>query len=91
MAHARITINGKIEMDENLGNWQARPPEFLKQMVQPASRPEPHIKAVGIVLADSLLTGHDVAIDVRTDDATGEWTMTVSQSMAIALPPADEA
>lgn len=88
MAHARITINGRIEMDENLGNWQARPPEFLKKMVQPASHPEPHIKAVGIVLADSLLTGHDVAIDVTTD-GDGTWTMQVSQSLAIALPGPD--
>lgn len=85
MAHARIIIDGKIEMDENLGNWQARPPEFLKQMVQPSTRPEPYIKAVGIVLADSLLTGHDVAIDVTTD-TDGSWSMQVSQSLAIALP-----
>lgn len=89
MAHARITINGKIEMDDNLGNWQSPPPEFLKKMVQPASKPEPHIKAVGIVLADSLLSGHDVAIDVTTDPATGEWSMSVSQSLAIALPAAN--
>lgn len=90
MARARITINGRIEMDENLGNWQARPPEFLKKMVQPASHPEPHIKAVGIVLADSLLTGHDVSIDVTTDgDEHGTWSMQVSQSLAIALPGPD--
>ena len=88
MAHARITIDGKIEMDDNLGDWQARPPEFLKKMVEPASRPDPHIKAVGIVLADSLMTGHDVAIDVVTD-TDGSWTMSVSQSLAIALPGPD--
>jgi len=89
MTHARITINGKIEMDDNLGNWQARPPEFMKKMVEPSSKPEPHIKAVGITLADSLLTGHDVAIDVTTDEAAGTWSMTVSQSLAIALPAGD--
>jgi len=85
MSKARITINGNIVMDANLGNWQAQPPEFLKKMVEPSGRPEPHIKAVGIVLADSLLTGHDVAIDVLTDD-DGSWSMSVSQSLAIALP-----
>lgn len=88
MAHARITIDGKIELDENLGNWQARPPEFLKQMVQPSSKPEPYIKAVGITLADALLTGTDVAIDVTTK-SDGSWSMDVSSSMAIALPAAD--
>lgn len=84
MSHVRVTVDGTIMLDDNLGDWQARPPEFLKQMVEPSSKPDPYIKAVGITLADALLTGHDVAIDVRTDG--DNWSMDVSRSLAIALP-----
>lgn len=84
MSHVRVTIDGSVMLDDNLGDWQARPPEFLKKMVEPSSTPDPYIKAVGITLADALLTGHDVAIDVRTDG--DNWSMDVSRSLAIALP-----
>lgn len=84
MSHVRVTIDGSIMLDDNLGDWQARPPEFLKQIVEPNTQHDPYIKAVGITLADALLTGHDVAIDVRTDG--DNWSMDVSRSLAIALP-----
>lgn len=86
MTHARIVVDGTIMMDENLGNWQAQPPEFLKRLVDPNAKPEPHIKAMGITLADSLLMGRDVAIDITTDSGDGSWSMSVKQSLAIALP-----
>lgn len=85
MTHVRVTIDGTKMLDDNLGDWQARPPEFLKRLVQPASKPEPHLKAVGITMADALLTGQDVAIEVVTED-DGSWSMSVKHSFAIALP-----
>jgi len=85
VSQVRVTIDGSIVLNDNLGDWQARPPEFLKKIVEPNAQHDPYIKAVGITLADALLTGHDVAIDVTTDDDDG-WSMSVSQSLAIALP-----
>lgn len=88
MTHVRVTVDGQRMMDDNLGNWEARPPEFLKRMVTPGGpKPEPHIIAIGLVISDAVLTGKDVAIDVQTADDS--WTMAVQHSMAIALPAAD--
>jgi len=84
VSHVRITIDGSIVLDDNLSDYQARPPEFLKKIVEPNQQHDPYIKAVGITLADALLTGHDVSIDVRTDG--NNWSMDVSRSLAIALP-----
>ena len=85
MSHVRITIDGTIAVNDNLSDWQARPPEYLKRMMDSeAGKNEPYIKAVGITMADALLTGHDVAIDVKTDG--DNWSMDVSRSLAIALP-----
>lgn len=89
MTQARITIDGTVVMDENLGNWQARPPEFLKKMVDTKGPHEPHIKALGVTLADSLLMGRDVAIDVTTNNGDGTWSMSVKQTLAVSLPAAD--
>jgi len=87
MTHVRVTVDGMTMMDDNLGNWQARPPEFLKRMVTPGpTKPESHIKAIGIVIADAVLIGEDVAIDVTTDKTDRSWSMSVQHSFAIALP-----
>lgn len=75
-------------MDDNLGNWTARPPEFLKRMVQPGGpKPETHIMAIGLVISNAVLIGEDAAIEVTTGD--DGWSMTVSKSFAIALPAGD--
>lgn len=84
MSHVRVTIDGSIQMNENLTDYQARPPEFLQKMVDKDTKHDPYIKALGVTIADALLTGYDVAIDVRTDG--DNWTMDVSRSLAIALP-----
>lgn len=89
MSHVRVTINGEKMMDDNLGNWTAQPPEFLKRMVQkdPHSgkppRPESHIMAVGVAISTAVLTGEDANIDVTTDE--DGWSMSVKRSFAIAL------
>lgn len=85
MSHIKVTLNGEQMMDDNLGNWTARPPEFLKRMVQPGGpKPEPHILAIGVVISNAVLMGEDAAIDVTVD--SDGWSMNVSRSFAIALP-----
>lgn len=88
MSHIKVVINGEQMMDDNLGNWTARPPEFLKRMVTPGGpKPEPHILAIGVVISNAVLMGEDAAIDVTVDD--GGWSMQVARSFAIALPSGD--
>ncbi len=89
MSYARITINGTIELDQNLGEWQAVGPEFLKKMIKPESKAHPHIMAIGVVLSSALLVGKDIAIDVIINEDESEWTMSVNESLAIALPAGD--
>ena len=81
MTHARLVIDGKTVMDEEMGEWEQRPPEFFKRVMTPGQRQEPHLKAVAIILAESLLAGQDVSIDVAATEI-GAWTMSVKQSAA---------
>lgn len=89
MSYCRVVINGHIELDQNLGEWQAVGPEFLKRMIKPESKAHPHIMAIGVALSSALLVGKDISIDVIVNEDETEWSMSVSESLAIALPSGD--
>jgi len=76
-SHVRIVINQEVVIDGDLGNWQATPPDFFKEALNPNAQPEPWMRCIINVIAEAAMIGQDVEIDVSGEP--GEWVMKVKQ------------
>lgn len=81
MTHVILDVDGKIELDEDLNEWQATPPDYFKDKLRPDVTPESWLKGVMIVMAEAAGTGDDVKITVKTGAAyqsgNRDWLMEV--------------
>lgn len=79
MSRATVIVDGETVMDEDLTQWQQRPPSFLAELADRKTKPAPHMQAVGVALASALIRSLAVTIDVRTDQLG--WVMTVTHDV----------
>ena len=76
MAYVRLTVDGKTEIDAELGAWTAQPPSVLRDLIKPgAAPPAPSMKCVMIALADAELLGQNVDIALTT--GPDSWVLAV--------------
>lgn len=80
MSRVRIVVNGYVEMDEELGEWQDRPPSFIRDHMKPGTLHRPHMKMVLIALTEAIMS--DASVEIVADTAARGYTLTVN-----ALPP----
>jgi hypothetical protein len=82
MSRATVIIDGETKLDEDLSQWQQRPPAFLADLALHKARntkPGAHLQATLAALVDALTQAKPVTIDVCTD-ALG-WSMTVTHDV----------
>jgi len=75
MSRVRIVINGKVEMDENLGDWQDRPPGFIRDHMKPGTIHQPHMKMVLIAMTEALMS--DASVEIVADSAPSGYALAV--------------
>lgn len=75
MSRVRIVINGKVEMDENLGDWQDKPPSFIRDHMRPGTVHQPHMKMVLIAMTEALMS--DASVEIVADSAPTSYTLAV--------------
>lgn len=73
--HVRLTVDGYIVFDDTLDEWKHTPPDYFKDAIRQDASPEPWLKAIMIVMADSAMTGKSVSIEATTGES--EWSIRV--------------
>lgn len=62
----RVRVDRKVLFNGALKDWAEKPPEVFKDAIAINAKPEPHMKAILIVMADAVLAERSVNIDVTT-------------------------
>jgi len=75
MSHVKLTVNNKVEFDDELTEWKDTPPDFIKDVVKPGFKPEPYLQHVMVAMSGALTSGQDTGINVKT--FPDGWAMTV--------------
>lgn len=82
MTHVKIVLDGKIEFDGSVTEWERKPPEMFKDLIRPqAKAPGPHLKAIMISMADAVREKRSTIIECTTgsDDLNRDtWTLKVT-------------
>jgi hypothetical protein len=73
--HTTLTLNGRTLLNDNLDQWQQRPPQQLQELIKPGHKPQPWIQAALITLADAAMNSQPIEIHITTKP-TG-WTINV--------------
>lgn len=74
-ARVHLTVDGSVVFDDNLDEWKFTPPDYFKDALKKDAKPEPWLKAIMIVMADTALTGGNVSIDATTGESS--WSIRV--------------
>ena len=77
MARITLTVDGNVEMDADLGNWTADPPQILRDQLAAHTTPKLYMRCVLMVVADAAMSDTATDIDITTDG--NDWTMAVSR------------
>lgn len=75
MSRVSVVIDGKCEFDGELGEWVSTPPDFVKDLIKPGAKPQPHMKAIMLALTDALMLQQTVSIEAKT--WIDGWSITV--------------
>jgi hypothetical protein len=70
----RVIVDGNTILNDELGDWQTRPPESLAYMIKPGYTPKPWMKALLVVMADAALTEESMRFEVNTS-SRGRWSL----------------
>lgn len=76
--HLRVEIDGNVFFDGTVGEWTTKPPDLFRDQIKPGVKPETHLMAVMLELADAVQRNQPRSITVTTN-GTG-YTMEVSKS-----------
>ena len=76
MSRVRIVVNGNVEMDEDLGEWQDKPPSFIRDHMKPGTRHRPHMKMVLIAMTEAIMS--DTSVEISAETFPSSYTLTVS-------------
>lgn len=75
-ARVHLTVDDEVVFDDTLDTWVFTPPDYFKNAIKPDAKPEPWLKAIMIVMADSAMTGKSVRIEATTGST---WSMHVQE------------
>lgn len=82
MAHLRVTIDGQVAMDGDLGQWSDNPPDIIAEQLKANARPAPWMRCLMMVMADAAASGKSASVRIVTrngdEKATGRWAMDVT-------------
>jgi hypothetical protein len=62
----RVTVDGQVIMDGDLGQWSTDPPELIKDQLRANARPAPWMRALMMTMADAAMGGQSISVDVKT-------------------------
>lgn len=71
-----LTLNGRALLDDELDEWQQKPPEAMLEYLKPGPQAQPWVKPAMITLADAALASRPVEIHVTTGEG-GMFAMKV--------------
>jgi hypothetical protein len=78
-AHIKVTVDGKVRMDGNLGDWTADEPpdiELIKPYLSGKAHPNAWMRKVMDEIADAATTGRSRRIAIKTRDK-GSYSLDV--------------
>jgi hypothetical protein len=70
----RVIVDGNTILNDELGDWQTRPPEALAYMIKPGYVPKPWMKALLVVMADAALNEQSTRFEITTS-SRGRWSL----------------
>ena len=70
----RVIVDGNTLLDNELVDWERRPPAELANMIRPGVTPKPWMKALLVVLADAALTEQSTRFEINTS-SRGRWSL----------------
>jgi hypothetical protein len=76
MATMRVTIDGKVVMNGNIGQWTTEPPKIITDQLKPNAKPAPWMRALMLTLADAALSEHALTVDVKTRADGWDYSVT---------------
>ena len=77
MAKVKLTINDKVEIDGDLGEWTSEPPEFLSRQLKPGAKPQPYMQAILLAVTHAVMTDRSVVIDAF--HRSNRWNINVQE------------
>lgn len=64
--HIKMTVDGEVLMDGDLGTWKRNPPSTIQHLLKPGRKPEPYLQAALGALLEASLISRSTTIDVET-------------------------
>lgn len=75
MTNMRVTLNGDVLMDGDLGQWSTNPPPLLAEQLKAHTTPKPWMRAIMLTIADAATSNQSTTIDVTT--RSNRWDLHV--------------
>lgn len=67
MTHITITIDDVVEFDGSVTDWKRTPPSLFKDQINPNATPQPHMKAIMMVMSDAVMSQQSVTVVADTN------------------------
>ena len=77
MPNVRLTVDNKVEFDNDLGEWVKKPPSFIQSRIQPGFKVERWAMAVIAAIADAVQ--RNIALDIEVLTRKHGWQVTVDE------------
>lgn len=77
MSTMRVTLDGHIAMDGDLGTWTDNPPKIITDQLKANAKPAPWMRALMLTIADAAMSGQSMSADVKT--RPDGWDLSVTQ------------
>lgn len=74
----RVIVDGNTILNDELGDWQRKPPDALAHMIRPGYKPKPWMKALLVAMADATLTEQPTRFEINTA-SRGRWSLSVER------------
>jgi hypothetical protein len=78
MTAMKIIVDGDILLNDDLGDWERKPPSTLAHLIRPGFKPKPWMQAMLVVLADAAVREQPTRIEVNTSSRE-RWTLSVEK------------
>lgn len=66
MATMRVTVDGRVLMDGDTGEWSLNPPELVTEQLKAGAKPAPWMRALMLTMAEAGMSERAMVVDVKT-------------------------
>lgn len=66
MAHVKVTVDGKVEMNGDLGQWTSTPPALVRDSLKRGARPSLWMRCLLLFIADVGMTNNPITVTITT-------------------------